>query len=141
MPYAIAKISIRTQAYTLTIAPAAPQMPGAYSEHAAGACVLRISEAPCDGGPLLYVPDPAPGQVPIQAQEQTAYDVWLNWETSPVPRILVGNAGEALSLKCQGNQAYATLNWRNYVGATKLTVMQGDVKAIVPLEVRARKLG
>jgi hypothetical protein len=141
MSHAITKITLHTKAYTLTIKPSTLQVTNAYLECAIEDCTLTITKEPCDVAPLLYVPHPAPGQACIQAQEQTAYDVWLTWEVAPMPQVLVGYAGEALSLKRQGKQAYAVLNWRNYVGATKLVIDQGDVKTTLPIEVRARKLG
>ncbi len=139
--YPITEIIHKAATFTLTIRAVGISEQAWHSE-AWGDLTLSCGGAPDSGAPLIFVPDPAPGLAHIQAREQTSYDVWLAWDGSESPQLRLGESADAIELKLSDRQAYATLNWGNYVGASALNVYLGGREVMtMPIEVRSRKMG
>lgn len=139
--YPIFKLSYKTEMLTLNI-----QSPDTsereYSAEKWGDFEISLGDLPHASAPLVFVPEPDIGLSNIQAQEQTPYNVWLEWDGSETPQIFLGEDSSPLGVKRYGTQAYALLNWGNYVGASTLRVYLGEREVItLPVEVRSRKMG
>ena len=137
----IVEIVHRASTFTLTIC-AVDISEQEYHSEAWGVLILSCGGAPDSGAPLIFVPDPAPGLAHIQAREQTPYDVWLTWDGPESPQLWLGESAVPVALKPFGVQAYTSLNWGNYVGASTLNVYLGGREVMtLPVEVRSRKMG
>jgi len=139
--YPITRLTYKTGTETIDISVPNTQNPAGFGEACNGFDIQRggVSDP---SAPLVFVPQPETGLACVQAQEQTAYDIWLSWEGADIPRVLIGDAAGPLPQKHSGRQAYITLNWGNYVGASVLRVQVGGREvATLPVEVRSRKVG
>lgn len=138
--YPITRLAYKTATETVDIS-----VPGTFSTTGLGETCsgfeIQRSDVSDPSTPLIFVLQPETGLACVQAQEQIAYDIWLAWEGEDVPQIFIGDAAAPLPQKHSGRQAYITLNWGNYVGASVLRVQVGGREvATLPVEVRSRKV-
>lgn len=97
--------------------------------------------SPSKNALLLYCPHPEPGLACIQVREQTAYDLWLEWEGDNAPQLFLDDRQEPEPLKQSEQRAYLSLNWGNFVGASCLRIKQAAQTLIeLCVEVRSRKV-
>lgn len=137
--YPVIKLSLKTDDLTMEITPPESREVPSRKETVGTFEVIRGDE-PCPLAPLVYCAEPEPGQVCIQAIEQTDYDLWLTWEGKDAPQIFLGDKETSQTLKSHDQQGYAVLNWGNYVGASVVRIVHEGKELRLPVEVRSRKM-
>ncbi len=137
----VIKLCLKTDGLTVEVAPSEGREDQPSRKETIGPFEVIRGTEPCYSASLVYCAEPGPGQACLQAREQTGYDLWLEWEGTDAPQILLGDDGTSLPLKHHGQKGYATLNWGNYVGASAVRVVwAGRELGRLPVEVRSRKM-
>lgn len=133
-------VSLTSPDGTLTVTPSEANTGQDYPEVIwQGWCIRYRPEVDAKAG-LVYCPEPDEGLSPVQAREQTSYDVWITYSGSIPPKLYQGEM-ESREPKVSEQRVYLALNWGNYVGASSLRLERpGMPPCTLEVEVRSCKL-